>query len=99
MGFVVSRWLVFFVAPLLPLILVIVVSLVPLIGGLVLFNFPGLDVIGGLLFAVAIGCGAVMALLLVVHAAGIHLLYPAISVEGSDSYDAASRAPRWLSGS
>ncbi len=91
-GFAGSQWRGFFFAPLLPMILAGVMALILAMGGFVLFNWPGLDVLGGVGFVVALFLGAVVAFLLLLTVAAGPLLYPAIAVDGADVFDAVSRA-------
>lgn len=92
--FVLPRWWSFLLTPLVPLLLVGAVALLMGLGGAVLFNPPawGIDIVGGLLFVVAILCGIIVMGTLVLSAAGIHLVYPATAVNGSDLFDAIARA-------
>jgi hypothetical protein len=85
------RWVAYVMTPLAPLLFVLACGLVLAIGGL-LYHVPILDIIGSLLFILAIGIGFIMALMLIGWAAGVHLMYPALSAEGGDAFDAISRA-------
>ena len=91
-GFALSRFGRFFVTPLFPLILVVVMAAVLAVGGFVFFNLPGLDMLGGLLFVFALLLGFAIVMVLLLTAAGGSLLYPAIAVDDSDTFDAVSRA-------
>lgn len=88
----------YFLAPLLPVVVLAVVGLVMTVGGFILFNWPVLDVIGGVVFGLAIALGFVMALILVLYLAGVHLMFPAVAVEGADMFDAVSRAFGYIVG-
>ena len=92
--FVLPRWWSFLLTPLVPLLLIGGVALLMGAGGLVLFNPPawGIDIAGGLLFIVAILCGIIVMGTILLSAAGIHLVYPATAVNGSDLFDAIARA-------
>lgn len=92
MRFARSRWAWFILTPLMPLVLAALVALVPILTGLVLFNVPVLEVLGGVLFIIPLLCGAGIGFLLLLLALGGHLFYPAIAVEGTDGFDAVSRA-------
>lgn len=87
-----KRFLSFFTAPLIPLLLVVLVAVLLMIGGLI----GSIPVVGsllmGLLFGLAILMGAGAAFLLIGLLAGWPLMYPTIAVEGSDSFDAISRS-------
>lgn len=82
-------WLI--VAPLIPLFVAGVVWLVLAVGGGVLFNVPGLNVVGGVVFGVMLFAGLVGACLLLFTALGAGLLPSALAVEGTDAFDAVSR--------
>ncbi|MCC7145883.1 MAG: hypothetical protein IT443_05510 [Phycisphaeraceae bacterium] len=86
-----QRWGWFFVAPLIPLLVAGLIGSIMSIGGLVCFNLPGLDMLGGLLFGLSLFGGALVAFLLAVWAVGVHMLGPAVAVEGSDAFDVVSR--------
>lgn len=97
-GYARQRWVWFFLAPLLPLILALLIVLVLAAGGLVLFNLPWIDILGGLLFGIALVLAVIAALLLLLMAAGVHLMYPALAIEGTDGFDAVSRAFNYVFG-
>ena len=98
MRYAARRWLWFFLAPLIPLILVAVLVVGLVLGGAIFFNVPVLDILGGLVFAAALAVGAAASLLLIGLAAGYGLLQPAIAVEGTDAFDAVSRAFSYVYG-
>ena len=81
----------FLLAPIIPLALVLGIGLFMALVGL-LFNLPVTDVAASLLFGLLLACGFVIALLLVGFAGASNLLFPAIAVEGTDAFDAISRA-------
>ena len=85
-----GKWIWLFLAPLIPLGLVVMIWLSMAIVGLV-FNVPVLDVLGGIVFGLALFGGFVVALILIGLVGGFNLLYPAIAVEGLDAFDALSR--------
>ncbi len=89
-----ARWWSFLATPLAPLGIVLGISLLMMAGGFVLFNPPewGIDILGGIIFIAAILCGLIVALTLVLTAAGAHLFYPAVAIDGSDPFDALARA-------
>lgn len=84
------RWLWYILAPLLPLLIIAVLGGLLALGGVV-FNVWVLDILGGLFFAIALAVGFIMALLLIGWIGGVHLMYPALSAEDSDAFDAMSR--------
>ncbi|MBI1369101.1 MAG: hypothetical protein GC162_10660 [Planctomycetes bacterium] len=85
------RWLWYILAPALPLLIVGALGLLLAIGGL-LFYVWVLDILAGLSFALALCIGFIMALLIIGWVAGVHLMYPALSAEDSDAFDAMSRS-------
>lgn len=96
-AFVNQRLRHFFLAPLFPLILLLVLSGILGLFGLVTgwTFFFGDIVVAGLLWPIVVVLGLVMAVLLV----GLFawpLMYPTIAVEGSDSFDALSRSYSYL---
>jgi len=92
LAFARRKFVGFFSAPLLPVILVVVIGVMLFVGGLVLI-IPGLgELLGGLLMVLALMGGAVIALVLVGAAGGGSLLWPTVAVEGSDGFDAMSRS-------
>ncbi len=92
------KYIWFVLAPLIPVVLALFVGLLLALVGLALFNLPILDVIGAALFGVLLLGGFVMALLLVGFAGASNLLWPAVAVEGSDAFDAISRAFNYVYG-
>ncbi|MFA9479812.1 hypothetical protein ACERK3_16120 [Phycisphaerales bacterium AB-hyl4] len=95
--FVAARYPWFFLAPLTPVLLVVLIGVGMMIVG-VLFNLPGLDVVGALLYGAMLMCGLVAALLVVGLATAGHLLLPAMAVEGTDAFDALSRTYNYTLG-
>lgn len=94
--FAAGRWLWFVLAPLIPLLVIAALAAVLFLFGLLLFGIPYLHtvtgVVGGLLFIIPLLLGTVIALVSVGLVMGAGLLYPAVAVEGSDCFDANSRA-------
>jgi hypothetical protein len=81
----------FFLAPCIPLAIILVVVLFMLLGGLLLrIPFLG-DLIGGVLFIFAILGGFGVFLLLLGLIVGGSLFWPAVATEGADGFDAFSR--------
>ena len=93
-----QRWINYVLAPLLPMVFVALGALVLAVGGFLLMNWPVADILGALLFVVALGIGFVMALIVVLWIGGVHLMYPALSAEGSDALDAVSRGFSYVLG-
>lgn len=82
----------FFVAPVVPLVAIVLVGLLLTVGGLV----GSIPVVGtilmSILYGLAILLGFGMTFLLVGWLGGVSLMYPTIAVEGSDCFDAFSRS-------
>jgi hypothetical protein len=94
--FSIAKFLSFFSAPLIPIIIILAVGIVVAIGGLIT-NIPFIGpIIVGALFFLALAAGFVMTLVLIGLAGGFNLMYPTIAVEGSDSFDAISRSFSYL---
>ncbi|MHC4065465.1 MAG: hypothetical protein ACYSUI_13350 [Planctomycetota bacterium] len=82
----------FLLSPLLPVLMVAFVGFIMALGGLFL-RIPYLgDVLGSLLFVLAILGGAGIALVVIGALAGGSLFWPTIAAEGSESLDAVSRS-------
>ena len=96
-GYVQQRWLgSFFMAPLLPVIFIVMTMLCLVVGGMVL-RIPVVgDILAGGAFILAIAGGFVIALLLLGLLAGGSLLWPTVAVEGSDAFDAFSRSLNYI---
>ena len=86
-----SKWVSFYLSPLIPLILIALIWLAMAIGGLLL-KLLVLEAVGAMLFFLALAGGLIVALMLIGLVGGGNLLYPAIAVEGTDAFDAISRA-------
>jgi hypothetical protein len=88
-----SKFLSFFFAPLVPVIVIVLTGLLISVGG---FLFSLIPVVGpilmGLLFVVALLLAVGIAFMTIGLVAGWPLMYPTIAVEGSDSFDAISRS-------
>jgi hypothetical protein len=89
--FALVRWPRFAGAPLLPLLIAAAVGVVILVLGL-LMAVPVLDVIGGVLYGLAIVLGFIVAFLLVVYIAAVGMIVPAVAAENCDAADAQQRA-------
>ena len=76
---------------LLPLLIAGLLSALLLVGGFFLM-LPWLDVLGGLLYGVALLLGFGVVFLLAGYAAGFSLLLPAVACENCDAADAQQRA-------
>ena len=91
-----SKFLSFFMAPLIPLGIILILGLLLTAGGL-LINLPWIgEIIAAVLFFLAIIAGLLIAFLLIGLVTGVWLMYPTIAVEGSDSFDAISRSYSYI---
>jgi hypothetical protein len=90
--FATGKFLSFFAAPLFPALGVAAICLLVIFVGLILLVIPYFgEVVTSLLFFLPLLAGAAMVVLLLAYL-GWPLMYAAISTEGSDSFDALSRA-------
>ncbi|MEM1354697.1 MAG: hypothetical protein AAGC44_12380 [Planctomycetota bacterium] len=94
--FVLQRAAWFLLTPIMPLALIGVLALVLILAGLVFFNVGVLDVVGALLYGPMLLIGLVIALIALVVFFAIHLMTPALAVEGTDGFDAVSRAMNYV---
>lgn len=90
-----SAWRPLVLAPLVPLILVLGLVLLILVLGLFM-TVPGLDVLGAILYGLALLLGFFAAFLLLGYAASFPLLIPAVVCERCDAADAQQRAVAYL---
>ncbi len=94
--FAFKRWHWFVMAPVIPVGVALVLALVLMGFGLVFFGIPKahviLDLIGGTLFMAAILVGLALTLLLIGLVASYNLIYPAISTDDCDGFEANTRA-------
>jgi hypothetical protein len=92
MSMVISRWIAFFGALVMPLVLAGVLAFILLLFGLLFFSFPVIDVLGGLFYGIALVLGLGISLLLLGFAVSCPLLLPAVAAENCDGPDAMHRA-------
>lgn len=91
-NFVAKRYVSYVSSPMLPIAGIFAITLALMIYGLLgLIPFVGDVILYGLLFPVVLVAGLLMAVLLI-GLVGYPLMYPTISVEGSDTFDALSRS-------
>ena len=92
LSFSLSKFFSFYTAPLIPIAIILFIGLLLIIGGLII-NLPYVgEIVGGVLFFLALIGGLVAVFLLIGLVTGVGLMYPTIAVEGSDSFDAISRS-------
>ncbi len=95
--FGIRRWFAFVIAPVAPLLLVLLIIGLLIAGGWVM-NLWVVDVLGALFFPLALIAGLCATFIVILLAASINQLYPAIAVESTDAFDAISRAFGYVRG-
>ncbi len=88
----VTRWPAFFMALLIPCVLIAMLAIALLLFGLLFLNIPILNVIGSIFYGMALLLGLAMALLLTGYAVAGLLLLPAVATENCEGPDALHRA-------
>jgi hypothetical protein len=86
----------FILAPLIPLLVIAVAALLLAVLGWALFSAAWLNLIGGLLYGVLLLIGLLIALVSIGLWLGGGMLWPAVSAEGTDAFDAVSRVYHYL---
>ncbi len=90
--FVRQRYGGFVLAPVLPLAGLIIIFVLMFVGGLIgSIGYIG-ELFTGVFYPLALLGGLAAAVLVLAVAVGFHLMWPTIAVEGSDGFDALSRA-------
>ena len=89
--FALSSWRPLIVSLVLPLLIAVILYLALMAGGWLL-TLPVLDVLGGLLYPIALLLGFGITFLLIGYAFGFSLLVPAVACEKCDAADAQQRA-------
>lgn len=80
-----------------PILFAFVLLFIVALGGLLL-SFPVLDMIGGVLYPVALALGAIATIVLVLHVIASPMIIPALSIEGTDAFDAIQRCYAYVIG-
>jgi hypothetical protein len=97
LGFVLQRFGGFLLAPLMPVAVLVGIALIMGVCGLLGGVIPWLgEVVTGLIYPLALLGGFAAAILVLATVLGFHLMWPTIAVEGSDGFDALSRACSYL---
>lgn len=92
LGFVREKFGGFLLAPLLPVIVGVGIAVLMFLGGLIgAIPFIG-ELFTGVFYPLALLGGFALALVALATILGFHLMWPTIAVEGSDGFDALSRA-------
>ena len=89
---VLSRWGAFFSALLVPFVLIALLAIFLLFFGLVLLNLPLFNLLGGVLYGIALLFGLGIAVMLLGYGVAGVLLLPAVAAENCDGADAIHRA-------
>jgi hypothetical protein len=90
--FVSDRYTGFITAPLLPVVVGLLIAIVMIVGGWIgAIPFIG-ELFTGAFYPLALLGGFALTMLALATVLGFHLMWPTIAVEGSDGFDALSRA-------
>lgn len=90
--FVCQRYGGFVLAPVLPIAILIGIAILMFLGGLIgAIGYVG-ELFTGVFYPLALLGGLASAVLVLAVVVGFHLMWPTIAVEGSDGFDALSRA-------
>ena len=95
-SFVAERWAWYLLTPLMPAILIAVIGVVLALAGLLLFNLPGLDVVGSVGYGLLLALGFIVAVVALLLLFAVFLMPLALSVEGSDGFDAIARSFNYI---
>ncbi len=94
--FAAEKYSGFLLAPVLPVVVFIVIGLIMFVGGLV-GAIPLLgELLTGVFYPLALLGGFALAIILLATVLGFHLMWPTIAAEGSDGFDALSRACSYI---
>jgi len=91
MRFSFTRWVRMVLAPLIPFIAATIIGLIVVVMG-VLMLVPVLNIIGGMLYIIALLLGLLFVFLLLVYVLAFVMVVPALAVEDCDGADAQQRA-------
>lgn len=97
LGFTLRRIRQFVGAVIGPIAACVIVFLLIAIGGLLL-SVPVLDVVGSILYAIALCLGILATVVLMLHVLALPMIVPAMAVEGTDSFDAIQRSYAYVVG-
>lgn len=95
--FTLRRSLKYIAAVIAPIVFCAILFLLISLMGLLL-SVPVVDVIGAVLYAIMLVLGIVATLVLVVHVLALPMIVPALSVEGTDAFDAIQRCYAYVIG-
>jgi hypothetical protein len=97
LGFTLRRIRQFVGAVIGPIVLCVIIFLLIAVGGLLL-SVPALDVVGSILYAVALCMGIFATVVLMLHVLALPMIIPALAIEGTDSFDAIQRSYAYVIG-
>lgn len=92
MQFAVRFWRPLVAVVLWPVAILWLLALLLAIAGLVFLRWPGVNVLGAVLYGPGLIAGLLAAILAGVYTVSLPMLIPAVVCEGSDSFDASQRA-------
>jgi hypothetical protein len=95
--FTLSRARQYFGAIVGPFFFAAILFLIIAIGGLLL-SFPIVDLLGSVLYAFGLALGIIATVVLLLHVVALPLIIPALSVEGTDGFDAIQRSYAYVIG-
>ncbi|MFK7789965.1 MAG: hypothetical protein AB8C95_10815 [Phycisphaeraceae bacterium] len=95
-GFVSKHWTWYLITPLMPVAVIVVVGALLALLGLALFNVPWLDIVGALGYGLFLVLGFVIAIVSLLLLLALFLIPAALSVEGSDGFDAIARSFNYI---
>jgi hypothetical protein len=98
LAYTLRRWPSFLGAVFAPLLFIAILMLLLAISGWALLQLPALDVLGALLYPLAIAISALALLAIVGYLFGFPLLVPAVACEGTDAIDAFQRMYAYVVG-
>ncbi|MEO0475892.1 MAG: hypothetical protein AAF085_07980 [Planctomycetota bacterium] len=95
-GFVTKRWAWFLLTPLMPALLIVLFGGILALSGLVFFNIAYLEILGSVVYGLLLLLGLLLALVSLLLVLALFLMPPALSVEGSDGFDAIARSFNYI---
>jgi hypothetical protein len=92
LAFALRSWVSLIGAVLGPIVLVWLICLLLAAAGFLLLRWPGVNILGAVLYGVFLLIGFAAAGLAIIYIVGQHLLIPAVVCDGADAIDAVQRA-------
>lgn len=90
--FVGARWAWYLLTPLMPTLLILLLVAVLFVAGLAFFNLAWLELAGSVIYGLLLLLGFIIALVGLLLVFALFLMPPALSVEGTDGFDAVARS-------